>query len=364
MDTSGIDLLELIGRDVTLSKHAAKDGGEYWGACPFCGDGGKGRNSDRFHVWPKAQTPRYWCRDCEKNGDAIQYVRERFNLSYPEALDRLGLAGDNGNGAAASAGQAPVILPRHDPAAPPSDGWQARAVTFCMECEDRLWTPAGARALTWLRNERGLSDATIRAASLGYNPADVHEERAAWDLPPEHDDQGRPKRVWLPRGVVIPWVAAGHLWRVNIRRPLTKEQQAAGQDKYMGPAGWTNALFRADTLTPDRPAVIVEGEFDALAIWQDAGDLVTPVATGSISGARRARWLGALALSPVVLVAFDDDQPDPKTGLGAGDSAAKYWLDVLGNARRWRAYYAKDPSGLATAGGDLRAWVAAGLAVS
>ena len=354
MDTSSVDLLDLIGRDVTLRKHAAKDGGEYIGACPFCGDGGKGRNSDRFHVWPKAQMPRYWCRVCEKGGDAIQYVRERHKLTYAEALDRLDLAGGNGNSAAVSTGQAPAILPRHDPAAPPSDGWQARAVTFCMTAEDTLWTPAGARALAWLRGARSLSDATIRAASLGYNPADGYEERAAWNLPPEHDDQGRPKRVWLPRGVVIPWVAAGHLWRVNIRRPV-------GDPKYIGPAGFGPGLYRADTLTPDRPAVIVEGEFDALAIWQDAGELVIPVATGSTGGARRARWLGALALCPAVLVAFDDDQPDPQTGLRAGDSAAKYWLDVLGNARRWRAYYAKDPSGLATAGGDLRAWVAAGL---
>jgi putative DNA primase/helicase len=117
--------------------------------------------------------PRYWCRVCEKGGDAIQYVRERHKLTYAEALDRLGLAGGNGNGAAASAGPAPAILPRHDPAAAPSDGWQARAVEVCMTAEDTLWAPTGARALAWLRGERGLSDATIRAASLGYNPADV-----------------------------------------------------------------------------------------------------------------------------------------------------------------------------------------------
>jgi hypothetical protein len=68
---------------------------------------------------------------------------------------------------------------------------------------------------------------------------------------------------------------------------------------------------------------------------------------------RRASWIGPLAACRVVLVAFDGDDP--------GEEAARYWLDVLGNARRWRAFYGKDGNGMMTAGGDLRAWVLAGL---
>jgi DNA primase len=334
VDTSTVDLLELIGRDVTLRKHAAKDGGEYIGACPFCGDGGKGAKSDRFHVWPKAKTPRYWCRICGKNGDAIQYVRQRHKLTYPEALDWLGLAG-NGQAADLRLAAAPMIHPKHDPANPPSDEWQYRAILFCQEAEDTLWAPAGARALAWLRDERGLTDETIRGASLGYNPEDRREDRVTWGLP-SHDDQGQPfKPVWLPR--------------VNIRRPV-------GDPKYIGPAGWHDALYRADTLAPGAAAVLVEGELDALTVCQYAGEIAAAVATGSTAGARRAHWLAELALCGRVLVAFDGDP--------AGEEAAKYWLDVLTNARRWRAFYGKDANGLATAGGDLRGWVLAGLAAA
>ena len=34
---------------------------------------------------------------------------------------------------------------------------------------------------------------------------------------------------------------------------------------------------------------------------------------------------------------------------------------MLTGARRWRAYYGKDANGLAQGGGDVRAWVLAGL---
>ncbi len=353
MDTSTIDLLALIGRDVPLRRTAATGGGEYAGACPFCGGHDK-RDADRFHVWPAEG--RYWCRRCERTGDAIQYLREREGLTFVQALDRLGLQSDFGAAhpstapgslprlrsgcSAASESQLETLRPRHEPAAPPSDAWQARAVAFCMKAEDQLWAPEGAEALAWLRDVRGLTDETIRLASLGYNADDLREAPEDWGLAGDH------KAVWLPRGVVIPWVAGGHLWRVNIRRP-------AGAPKYIGPAGWRDALYRADALAPAAPAVLVEGELDALTIAQYAGGLAAAAATGSTMGARRARWLARLALCGTVLVAFDGD--------AAGDEAARYWLDVLANGRRWRAFYGKDANGQAAAGGDVRGWVLAGL---
>ena len=87
----------------------------------------------------------------------------------------------------------------------------------------------------WLRDLRGLKDETIRAASLGYNPTDIWEDQETWGLPPETGDNGKLKRIWLPRGITIPWRSGGHIWRVNIRQP-------AGDPKYIGPAGWANSL--------------------------------------------------------------------------------------------------------------------------
>ena len=57
-----MNLVDLIGRDTTLRKVASTHGGEYAGPCPWCG------GEDRFRVWPYADRPGYWCRQCGKNG--------------------------------------------------------------------------------------------------------------------------------------------------------------------------------------------------------------------------------------------------------------------------------------------------------
>lgn len=375
INTSSIDLLSLIRADVRLKKVAATHGGEWAGPCPFCG-GAEKRAADRFRVWPAEG--RFWCRRCRRSGDAIDYVRERHGLGFGAALDRLGLEGclhhevtgaanrsatesarwegvvlrevttkqKKGNaktrgreGAISSAWDA-LPLPRHEPQEPPSDAWQGRAIDFASECIDRLWTEEGARARAWLVEKRGLSEQTIMEGSLGYNPQDRRESPGQWGFEADH----RP--VWLPRGITIPWAAGGHAWRVTIRRP-------EGDPKYVAAAGSANALFRSDRLAPGWPAVLVEGEFDALTIWQHAGGIVVAVATGSTTAARRPRWLAPLAACRMVLVAFDSD--------AAGEEAAAYWLNILPKARRWRPYFGKDANGLATSGGDVAAWILDGL---
>lgn len=153
------------------------------------------------------------------------------------------------------------------------------------------------------------------------------------------------KKIWLPKGVVIPWTVKDDLWRVNVRR-------FEGDPKYCGPAGSGNGLYNADGLKPGKPAILVEGELDALSIAQVAGDLVTPVATGSTGGSRRALWEVLLSLCSVVLIAYDADD--------AGDDAWKYWRDALPNARRWRPVFG-DANAMLQGGFDLRAWVLVGI---
>ena len=329
MKTTQIDMLELTRQDVALVRVAGTDGGEFAGPCPSCG----GR--DRFRVWPnKSGGGRYWCRQCGKQGDLIQYLRDFHGMTFAGACEALGVGGD------LPRAKARPPEPKHGPLAAPGAIWQARGLAFCADSEQNLRGPEGARALAWLRDVRGLTDKTIKEAGLGYNPADRHEDRQSWGLSP-----GNP--VWLPRGIVIPWRIGGDLWRVNIRRP-------AGDPKYIGPAGAGIGLYNADWLASGWPAVLVEGELDALTLCQFAGGLASPVATGSTGGGRRSRWLAKLAVCSRVLVAFDADK--------GGENAAAYWLGVLENARRWRPYFGHDANGMAQAGGDVRAWIEAGLA--
>jgi hypothetical protein len=98
--------------------------------------------------------------------------------------------------------------------------------------------------------------------------------------------------------------------------------------------------------------MLVEGEFDALVVGQQAGALLTPVAAGSTHGARHGHWAEMLAKTRGVLVGFDADPP--------GDEAAAWWLGSLPQAVRWRPYWS-DVAQMHQDGADIRAWVEAGL---
>ena len=181
---------------------------------------------------------------------------------------------------------------------------------------------------------RGFTDSTILGARLGLIPRDCREAPRSWGI------RGKSHSVWIPQGVAIPWRACGCFWRLNIRR-------LAGEPKYCGPAGFGNALYGADGLRHHRPVVMVEGELDALAVAQVAGDVVAAIATGSTCGARRQRWVRLLASAPTVVVAFDADKP--------GDDAANWWLDAIPGSRR--AVPEGDPANMLETGADLRRWV-------
>lgn len=225
---------------------------------------------------------------------------------------------------------------------------------FLSTCFDALWSDTGARARAWLHG-RGLTEETIARACFGFHSGSKTEgdtwlPREQWGLPRLIRSDGQPARLWLPRGIVIPSFVQGQLWALTIRRPVKGEATNDKHDqKYVFVSGSTNALYNVDALKADRPAALVEGAFDALAVQQAAEDLVVPIATMSTTGARRVSWICKLAVAPRVLIAYDADQ--------AGEQASSYWLDVLrGQARRWRPYW-NDPAAMLAAGMDVRGWI-------
>ena len=356
-----------------LKRAGSTGGGEYKGPCPWCG------GEDRFCVSPaKGESGLWRCRQCGRGGDGIALLRSDAGggLSFAEACHALRLEGKIGADScgdqshAQSAGQ-PVR--REVPAGkssgsllhPPGDLWQKKARGFVEECRRALWADTGAAGVArrYLA-ERGFSERTMRAAKLGVNLKKRYPLRTSWGLRPK-ESKANGGAVWLPRGIVIPWWISGTLWKVNIRRRVCDVEEKGGP-KYVQAAGkrcadgdapaWsTNALYAADGLGSDRPAVLVEGELDALAVWQAAEDTASPVATGSTGGARRPRWIGKLSQCCPVLLAFDAEGP--------GERAARYWQDTLPDEARpvrWRPYW-QDPAAMLETGADVRAWVRSGL---
>lgn len=91
IDTSKLrieDYVNLSG----MKKVSSLRGGEYHGACPFCG------GTDRFAVWPSEG--KWSCRQCVGSEmtpkDVIDFVCRRDNIGFMTALERLGLKTANG----------------------------------------------------------------------------------------------------------------------------------------------------------------------------------------------------------------------------------------------------------------------------
>jgi len=75
-----INLQEVIaGAGIELHQR----GNRWAGCCPFHAD-----KSPSFYVFPDGK---YHCFACQSHGDAIDFIRQHYGLSYPEALRHLGI---------------------------------------------------------------------------------------------------------------------------------------------------------------------------------------------------------------------------------------------------------------------------------
>ena len=342
LNLSRVDLLSLIERDTRLKRGAATHGGEYAGPCPFCG------GEDRFRVWPEHPDGRgeWWCRRCERGGDAVDYVRARRNLDFVAACEWLGLdlpGRERWKGRAFSgAGQAvkteshseeePPVPPALDrdhqivDGAPPPEEWRRAAEKIVSQCEAALWGAAGAKARVWL-DARGLTADTCRAWRLGY-----------------HGEDDRIGDLYVPRGIVIPCFCEEALWYVKVRRPVPP----LDGPKYWQVKGSKLTLFGLDRLAGQPELVICEGELDALLLRQLAGDLADVIAVAGATQRPNAQALLRLAEYRRWIVAFDHDE--------AGAQGADWW-GFAACTRTVRPLQGKDLTDFHLTGGDLRAWI-------
>lgn len=258
--------------------------------CPACG------GTDRFYLItdPHDGGDPYWrCRVCD------------FTESHDDAtLDTA----------------APDHVSRQQPRTPAQIAESHYAYTAVAErCAQALWWRGGAEALAYLR-KRGLHDATIRAAKLGWSGdgyrffTDLfYSDRAAYDGAMTgglRKAQGVPRPV-LKGCITIPYWDGETCVLLRGRKLSPKR----GEAKYLSPAGplyagATPRFYLHDTLTADAPVILTEGEIKALAAFQMylEGDSALPcVAT-----------CGILYLPPplvetlrgrIVYLAYDSEEP-------------------------------------------------------
>lgn len=352
-----MDILTLAQTKTQLKKTASTHGGEWVGACPACG----GR--DRFHVWPdKTDSKRsdrvgiYWCRGCGKAGDVVQWFVDFEGKSYPDAFAALGLAlpadcrrheyatpRPPGPPSIAAGSRSNGVYQSPAPEQLQSDLWLSKAEALVGHAEKAL--VENAYVMGWLR-KRGIKKKTATGMRLGWLSEDHFRPRSAWGLPEVLKENGTPKKLWLPAGLVIPMIdAAGQVRRVRIRRFTESEPRY-----YVLPGSAMSAMAHG---LPHRATVVVESELDAIMLSGLAGELAAVVALGSATSKPGAALLSALAECKVVLVALDADR--------AGADACRWWMATLSQARLWPVPSGKDPGEAYAAGVDVRAWLLAGL---
>ena len=208
----------------------------------------------------------------------------------------------------------------------PDISWQRKALQVVQIMRDNLWSAKGRRAMDYLR-KRGLSEGSIEGWELGYSSGQ------------------KVYGLWVPRGIVIPCYSQGRFWYLKVRRPK-------GDPKYKKVAGSRSGLFGADTVWKRRKVFVVEGEFDAMLLYQHVLEFAGVVTPGSATDRLDpARWGRVLLPVQKLIAVYDRDAAGQKGYENLSRLSGRIVRGKLpGNGE------AKDITDFWKEGGDLHRW--------
>jgi DNA primase len=310
-----VSLAGIVGRRVRLIKR----GREYVGLCPFHKE-----KTPSFNVVEDKGF--YHCFGCGAHGDAIGFLMQSANLSFPEAVEQL-------------AQQAGLEVPRQSreerEKAELEATLQGAVEQACVFFEEQLHGPQGREARLYLER-RGLDLATIRRFRLGLAPdaRDALKRTLAKTFPePLLLEAGLIRRS--EQGESYDYFRHRVMFPIGDRRGRTiafgGRVLDEGQPKYLNSPdtplfqkgrvlyGWAEARAGAAR----EPSVIVtEGYMDVIALHR-AGftTAVAPLGTALTEAQLEELW----RLAPEPVLCFDGDA----AGLRAAGRALERALPLL-----------------------------------
>lgn len=228
-----VDLIALAERYTTLHKHTGR---EMAGPCPLpnCT-----ADTDGFHV----QSAWWLCYSCHpKRADVIEFLMLAHGVDFREACSMLG-------------GETAALPPveRRSPA-PVSDApdwrvpqWQAKTRARLRAAQAALWSPAGQQAREYLAG-RGLAEHPARVFGLGYELVYV-----------KATESRRP-------AVVIPWMLGDDVTMLKMR--FIDDEAKDNSKRYTRRGKGGDLVFGANHALGYDVLLIVEGELNAVAVWQ------------------------------------------------------------------------------------------------
>ena len=262
------DLAEIARAYTDLRLNSSR---EWHGPCPLCREG-----HDRFMVLKKDPT-RWYCRRCQKTGDATDLVAQCEGVPLLEAARRI-------LGREQLTTTRPITTPRATPKAAPEEWttteWQTRALELIAAAQLAF---DGSSSEKYLLG-RGITRATCDWFGIGHG---------------KHPKTGR-------EGVLIPIMD-----RVGVPRAI-KYRHLEG-DRFSQVKGSSPGVFGLELLqnAPERPLIVVEGELNAISIWQAAGDILDVVSVGSQSSRASLELIAAwIKTSPRSKIVLWFDTPD------------------------------------------------------
>src|SRR5215216_7523911 len=272
-----IDIVDLVSEAGVKLRHAGKN---YTGFCPFHDN----KKTPAFVVWPDSGTWRCFGQ-CNEGGDIFKFVMKRGNIDFKEALDQL-------------AARAGVEIPTFSKETPQEkeEHQQLRNLLEDAVIFYRRHLMANAEILNYLRNKRGLTDASLETFGLGYAPR-------SWDAALTYFIQrGYKERDLLDAGLVSQRESGGFYDRFRNRimipiRDATRRMTGFGA-RIVDPDDVPKFLNSPETVLFSKgrllygldrahkairstdQAVIVEGYLDVIALHQ-AGyeNVVSPMGT-------------------------------------------------------------------------------------
>ena len=312
---SKIDIADLVSEAGVKLRHAGKN---YTGFCPFHDN----KHTPAFVVWPESGTWRCFGQ-CNEGGDIFKFVMKRENLDFKEALNKL-------------AARAGVEVPEYIRPAPE----QKEAYDNLRKLlEDALifyrgHLLANKDILNYLREERGLADASIETFGLGYAPR-------AWDSALTHFIQrGYSEKDLFEAGLVSERDSGGHYdrFRNRIMIPIRDEngRMSGFGARIVDPDDAPKFLNSPETpifskgrllygldrarkpIRAADQAVIVEGYLDVIALHQ-AGyeNVVSPMGTALTEDQLRL----LKRFTRKIVLALDPDTAGQKAVLRGLDAA-------------------------------------------
>ena len=337
------DIVDVVGEHVVLKKK----GREFVGICPFHDD-----RSPSMTVSPAKQF--YYCFSCGAGGNAIKFLMELQRQSFSEVVVEL-----------ARRYQLPVDT---------LDAPQQERLRQQLSRRDKLhrvlglaagWfqaqlrSPEGAGALAYLREQRGLSEATLEAFQLGYAPD-------RWDGLLGHLQQVEQLDPALleAAGLVVPRKGGDGFYdrfRHRVMVPIRDRQGRVigfggrsldgGEPKYLNSPETEvfekgKHLFgldrAADPIRRADRAVVVEGYFDVIALHA-AGVTNAVAALGTALSSQQITQLCRCCDSRRLILNFDTDAAGVRAAERAIGSVEQLALQGQLELRVLRLPAGKDP---------------------